>query len=267
MKEHDGNNMSVPCFEVGRFEVITLSILLSVAVILAGGGYDDLQHAIEISVADNTIEELSRFLNKALTAGMLYWQSVMFVSVFHCGASPAILNYDAPSHHVLVGYRNCYLRYFQLSYSIWHQPSVPLVFAVKMSSFPSPCKTTTALLSEESETWAPDTASFAIEEDDLEIQHDISGSIIGPSEASAPDIDIYLSTQRLPTSPKPYLCLAARYNEYLIGTVGISDVLKTLALSLLPQRHCPKKGHPFSTHVRVLRALLWAHNRSYKPTD
>jgi hypothetical protein len=90
-----------------QFEAITLSILLVVAEILAGEGYITLMHATAMfaTASGNYLEEISRFLNKAASTGLLFWQAVAFVAVFHCGAEPSILKDDDFSRRDIVGYK------------------------------------------------------------------------------------------------------------------------------------------------------------------
>lgn len=269
VRGYDSHEMGTRQLEVIQFEVITLSILLVVAEILGGQGYGDLTHSTEVSVMalDNCIEEMSRFLNKSFSTGLMFWQAVAFVAVFHCGAEPSILNADADSHRSIVGYRDG--RYTVLPSLLFHltPTSRALGLSCQDTFFSIPVQQDNYVRSEESEPWLPVTHYLNIDEREVEMNVMLQGSYVGPPIATPADADIHLSVERLSTSSTPYLCLAARHNGYLIGTVGINCVLKTLGMSLPAPRRCPRSGHASLTSCRTLQASHWVQSRRHKPTD
>lgn len=264
--DQDSHNVAHPPQEVVEFLTITLSILLSVAEVLGGPGYKVLHHAINIEGHYSTIEDLSRFLNKGLRSGIAHWQAVIFIAVFHARADPMVLKQQYDAERDMVGYRDS--DFAVLPALLFNLGPERAAFGLKCVDvfFCVPVQDDHTVRCGESDPWLPEGNNVDFEESDTTFHVELDGSDVGPPVPSRADADIFLTWERLPTSKQAILCLAARYRGYLIGTVSVPSILKTLARSFAVGQ-CLSTRHAVSASARTLLASHWVRNRLWKPID
>ncbi|KAI1391982.1 uncharacterized protein F4822DRAFT_111469 [Hypoxylon trugodes] len=254
MRAHFKNNTTTLTPEAIEFRIISLSIFISIAEILAGPDYDKLQHAIKIDVPpDQFLESVSRMQSHLKNGAMDYWEVVMFVAVFHAHADPSVLM--EPPDDGIVGYRDG--AFAVLPALIFHlKPDQQALGLRCVDEFYSlPVQSDNKIRSSRSDPWLPTER----EEDPHEYMVDY------PKLAPA-DVDIYLSVERLPTQQSPVICLAARHGGYLVGTVGIKPVIDTINRSPIAfMDSC--KGHSTRTMARILQSSDWLKHRLYNSID
>lgn len=269
VREHDdqdSHNVARPPQEVVEFLTITLSILLSVAEVLGGPDYKTLRHAITLDGHYNTIEDLSRFLNKGLRSGIAHWQAVMFTAVFHARADPMVLKQQYNAKRDMVGYRDSDFAVLPaLLFNLGPERSAFGLQCVDVF-FSVPVQVDHTIRCGESDPWLPEGNNFGFEESDMSLNVELDGSKVGKPLPSRADVDVFLTWERLPTSQSAILCLAARYRGYLIGTVSVQSILRTLARSFAVGQ-CPPARHPVPVEARTLLASHWVKNRLWKPID
>lgn len=104
VRSYDSQSVGPLHVEVAHFRAITLSILISIAGILAGNNFESLDHAVALDVRRGELEEVSSFLDKGLTTGILYWQVVIFIAIFHCASGTSLLKSKDFEERSIVGY-------------------------------------------------------------------------------------------------------------------------------------------------------------------
>ena len=257
--------------EVARFKAITLSILISIAGILAGNDFANLDHSMALDVRRGGVEDVSSFLDKKLISGMLYWQVVVFISIFHCASGTELLTREDYEERSILGYRDGVKGVFpSLLFNLAPSPEALGVRCVD-NFYCIPVGPDNLIRDNDAmETWTPEVWAGNIGGDAPASTDNVSQgtiSTIAHPVATAPDVKIHVSFERVASLPDPYLCLAARHNGHLIGTTPILKILKTLAISLQIPTSCPRGGHTNRTRAKVLQASQWAAHRWRKPTD
>lgn len=271
VRAYDPQSIAPLVAEVARFKAITLSILISIAGIIAGNDFEKLDHALALDIRRGELEEVSAFLDKGLTTGMLYWKVVMFIAIFHCAAGTSLLKSEDFEERSIVGYRDGAKGVFpSMLFNLAPTPKALGVQCVdEFYCVPVGSDHTVRDL-DGMETWTPDVWAGDIAGDapvDTDgVSDDTTFSIAVPRPAP-PDAKIHVSFERVASSSDPYLCLAARHNGHMIGAASIRDIMKTLVLSLQVPTSCPREGHTNKTRAKILQASQWAANRWRKPTD
>jgi hypothetical protein len=64
VRAYDSQSIVPLVAEAARFEAITLSILISIAGIIAGNGFAKLDHTLALDIRQGELEEISAFLDK-----------------------------------------------------------------------------------------------------------------------------------------------------------------------------------------------------------
>jgi hypothetical protein len=72
VRAYDSQNIAPLAADVARFKAITLSILISIASIIAGKDFEKMDHALALDICQSELEEISTFLDKGLATRMLY---------------------------------------------------------------------------------------------------------------------------------------------------------------------------------------------------
>ena len=268
---YDSQSVGPLPVEVARFKAITLSILISIAGILAGNDFESLDHAVALDVRRGEPEEVSSFLDKGLTTGILYWQVVIFIAIFHCASSTSLLKSKDFEERSIVGYRNGVKGVFpSLLFNLAPSPSALGVRCVDHFYCVPVGPDNTVRELEGMKTWTPEVWAGNIAgdapADTATPSQSVTTSIAIPT-AAPPDVKIHVSFERVASVSDPYICLAARHNGYLIGATSLRDIMRTLVLSLKVPTSCPQEGHKRRTYAKVLQASQWAAHRWRKPTD
>ncbi|KUJ18668.1 uncharacterized protein LY89DRAFT_780695 [Mollisia scopiformis] len=266
IKKHNNTNQAASNPEVLRFRAITTAILISVAETLSGPLFGQLSHITSVDLRGfSGLDGLSRGLGTVLASGIPYWKAVAFVSVFHSCADTQLFCGDSYTDRGIVGFRERdYAVLPALLFNLSPTPDALGIYCVD-EFYSLPVQEDNTIRSHEGDCWSPE--SWNRPEDENPGIKSTYEAATGVPSTTEPDIPIYISIERDPTLPKPFICLAGRVDGKLIGATGITSILKTLALSFRIPETCPEGGHQVPHIVRHTKASQWSKHRVRKPTD
>ncbi|KAK7983538.1 hypothetical protein PG989_010940 [Apiospora arundinis] len=270
-----GNKVDMP-ESMKWFNIVVISILMSVAELLGGPKYTEMMHATQLDLAGPTdFEERSAFdrlrtLRWGLDSGYANSNVIELLSIFHGGMPFHSLFMDQNlEDYSRIGFQN-------RGYNVL--PSLLYNMKVDEGALGYRCGTTFLanipsaddgrVESSRSDCWSYDIVGAPPNDavDTLVLQN--LDRFIGPPTPQPADASIYLNFER-PYHYAPSgsnIVLAGRIGGEVIGFSGIIDVMTTLAssFSARPPR-CP--GHARGVQAFNVKAATWMANRNRRPKD
>ena len=248
---------------VTRFRAITASILLAITSRLAGRDYETLQHMTSLTM-DNFegISQVAKTVDAALASSISFSLAARLIAVFHCGIGITTYTRNYPQ---TIGWRSGIYTVMPALFFERAPNSRALGFRCKDEFFGN--------IPVHEEGRIIDITPPGIMEDEEVTQKLLKSTrrsttpqiFFGLPRKAPPDVPLYLSIERRCNSADSSLCLCARIDGELVGTVSVLKVIKTIAQSLQTPPSCPSHTAPYQA-LNVAPSIWAKCSRCYKPS-
>lgn len=251
--------------DLATFSVITVSIVIAAASVLAGESFMDLRHCIDLNLedGDHWQRALCPIVDDIFSGRPDLSRAVFLLAAVHAGCETLpsqTLNFEDN----IVGWRHGI-------YTV--QPAViadmdPASNAPVLGCYQGFCaniavRPSGAIISSSESLYIDNIPGSKIDKSGTSV-HDLSLSTphIDFPEMRFTDSPLYLSIERSPFADEPEVLFNGRIGGRSIGTAGIKDAMITLVLSQ-GQENC--SGHQSMIKVVNITASKWVAKRHHKP--
>ncbi|GIK00896.1 hypothetical protein Aspvir_004925 [Aspergillus viridinutans] len=254
--------------DLATFRVITVSIVIAVASVLAGEDFNNLRHCIYLDLESSFWQHiLCPMVDDIFSARLELSRAVFLLAAVHAGCDP-LLSEKINFKDELVGWRNgIYTVQPALIVDMDPASKTPLLGCYEGFCANTAVRPNGAIISSsESDMRLYIDNSLRTEggESDTSIQAlSLSTPYIGPPDKRYADVPLYLNIERSPFATEPEILFHGRIGGRSIGTAGVKDAMITIVSSLKGQENCP--GHEASTKVVNIIASRWAARKYNKP--
>lgn len=249
--------------EVAIFRAITASVAISIASRLAERDFKVRRHCTCLDLAGGSwLSTICPMFDDPFSARLDLSRAVLILAAVHAGCSSSFSSHP-DMKEALIGWRNGI--YSVLSAVILDMTPDPEALGLRcFDGFWAnvAARKTGVIVSGPDRTLYICNTIAPRNETSENLLQSLVGPYIGSLAHGPPDTPLYLNIERSLNYDEPEMCFCDRIGGISIGTVGVKEVMQTLALSFEVLGECPGHQNPGAV---VNTASLWAAKRIYKP--
>lgn len=251
--------------DLATFSVITVSIVISAASVLAGESFMNLRHCVDLNLedGDHWQRALCPMVDDIFSGRLDLSRAVFLLAAVHAGCD------TLPSQNL--NFEDDHVGWRHGIYTV--QPAViadmdPASNAPVLGCYQGFCaniavRPNGAIISSSESLYVDNIPRSKIDKSDTSVQDlSLSTPHIDFPEKRYTESPLYLSIERSPFADKPEVLFNGRIGGRSIGTAGIKDAMITLVLSQ-GQENC--SGHESMIKVVNITASKWVAKKIHKP--
>jgi hypothetical protein len=253
--------------DLATFSVITVSIVIAVASVLAGKDFINLGHCVNLNLnldldSDHWQRILCPMVDDTLPGRLDLSRAVFLLAAVHAGCDPSIsrnINFKDD----LIGWRNgIYTVQPAVIAEMDLASNAPVLGCHQGFCANTAVRPNGAIISSSESLYVDNSPRSEIDQSTSIEDLPLSTPYVGFPEKKYADIPLYLNVERSPFADEPEILLNGRVEGRSIGTAGIKDAMITLVLSQ-GQENC--SGHERMIKVVNITASKWVAKKIYKP--